>query len=57
MKIFQEIVESISRFQDKSPFVQCGIFGKSAQECNQRLDELKNFIAGLTPYNKTLMNF
>ena len=49
MKIFQELEESISMFGDKSPFVQCGIFGKSAQECNQRLDELKNFIAGLTP--------
>ena len=57
MKIFQELEESISMFGDKSPFVQCGIFGKSAQECNQRLDELKNFIAGLTPYNRTLMNF
>lgn len=54
---FQEIKESISWLQDKSPFVQCGIFGKSAQECNQRLDELKQFIAGLTPFNKTLMNF
>ena len=48
-KVFQEIEESITRLQDKSPFVQCGIFGKNAQECNQRLDELKNFIAGLTP--------
>ena len=56
-KVFQEIEESITRLQDKSPFVQCGIFGKNAQECNQCLDKLKNFIAGLTPYNKTLMNF
>ena len=48
-KIFQEIEESILRLQDKSPFVQCGIFGKSAQECNQRLDELNQFINGLPP--------
>ena len=46
-RIFQEIRESLSKKQDESPFVTCGIFGETAEECKQGLEALEQFIPEL----------
>ncbi len=42
--ILAEITESISQKQDISPFVQCGIFGETPEECLQSLEHFKSFV-------------
>ena len=44
VQILQEIRESISTMQDESPFVTCKIFGDTADDCKQDLENLEQFI-------------
>ena len=44
-RILQEIEESISEFQEQSPFVKSGIFGETVEQCSQSLEVFKGFIA------------
>ena len=44
-RIMQEIKESLSTKQKDSPFVTCGIFGKTAEGCKQGLEALEGFIS------------
>ena len=46
-RIMREIEESISAKQGTSPFVTCGIFGKTAEDCKQGLVSLEQFIPKL----------
>ena len=46
-RILQEIEESLSKKQDESPFVTCGIFGETAADCKQGLAALEQFIPKL----------
>ena len=39
-RIMQEIEESLSTMQDESPFVTCGIFGETAEDCKKGLAAL-----------------
>ena len=48
VQILQEIGESLSKKQDESPFVTCGIFGETAEECKQGLETLEQFISNFT---------
>ena len=48
VQILQEIGESLSTMQDESPFVTCGIFGETAEECKQGLETLEQFISNFT---------
>ena len=48
VQILQEIRESLSTMQDESPFVTCGIFGETAEECKQGLETLEQFISNFT---------
>ena len=43
-----EIMESTKSEQDDSPFVRSGIFGKNAEECRKRLDDLQQFVANIS---------
>ena len=45
--IMREIKESLSKKQDESPFVTCGIFGETAEDCKQGLAALELFIPKL----------
>ena len=45
--ILQEIGESLSTKQDESPFVTCGIFGATAEDCGRGLTTLEKFIPRL----------
>ena len=45
VQIFQEIEESLSTMQAESPYVTCGIFGETSEECEQGLQALKQFIS------------
>ena len=45
--IMREIKESLSKKQDESPFVTCGIFGKTGEDCKQGLAALELFIPKL----------
>ena len=47
VQILQEIRESLSTKQDKSPFVTCKIFGETAEDCKQGLEYLERFIPEL----------
>ena len=47
VRILQEIKESLSTERDESPFVTCGIFGETAEECKQGLEALEQFIPKL----------
>ena len=47
VQILQEIKESLSTERDESPFVTCGIFGETAEECKQGLEALEQFIPKL----------
>ena len=47
-RILQEIGESLSAKQDESPFVTCGIFGETAEDCEQGLEALEQFISKFT---------
>ena len=44
-QILQEIRESLTTKQDESPFVTCGIFGETAEDCEQGLVALELFIS------------
>lgn len=44
-QILQEIEESLSKKQGESPFVTCGIFGETVEDCEQGLAALKQFIS------------
>ena len=46
-RIFQEIEESLSTMKAESPYVTSGIFGDTVEECQQGLEDLKQFISGL----------
>ena len=46
-QVFNEIEESLTTMQDQSPYVTSGIFGATAEECNQGLTNLKEFIPKL----------
>lgn len=47
-QILQEIRESLTTKQDESPFVTCGIFGETAEDCEQGLVALEQFISELS---------
>ena len=47
VRILQEIKGSLSTERDESPFVTCGIFGETAEECKQGLEALEQFIPKL----------
>ena len=47
IRILQEIRESLSTKQSESPFVTCGIFGETAEDCEQGLAGLEGFISKL----------
>lgn len=47
-QILQEIRESLSTMQDESPFVTCKIFGETADDCKQGLENLEQFISNFT---------
>ena len=42
-RILQEIEESISALEDRSPFVESGIFGDTAVICRRHFDAFKEF--------------
>ena len=44
-RILAEIKESISQSHDISPFVQCGIFGETLEECLQSLEHFESFVS------------
>ena len=44
-RLLQEIKESLSKKQNESPFVTCGIFGETAEDCERGLADLKDFIS------------
>ena len=46
-RIMQEIEESLSTMQDESPFVTCGIFGETAEDCKKGLAGLEQFVPEL----------
>ena len=46
-RIIREIKESLSAMEDESPYVKGGIFGETAEECNQGLADLEAFIPKL----------
>ena len=47
VRILREIKESLSTERDESPFVTCGIFGETAEDCEQGLEALEQFIPRL----------
>ena len=47
VRILREIKESLSTEQDESPFVTCKIFGETAEDCEQGLEALEQFIPKL----------
>lgn len=47
VQILQEIRESLATKQDESPFVTYGIFGETAEDCEQGLVALEQFISVL----------
>ncbi len=48
-RCLQEISQSINDLGDESPFVKTRIFGRSAEDCIQRMSNLQQFIAN-TPF-------
>ena len=48
VRILREIKESLSTEQDESPFVTCKIFGETAEDCEQGLEALEQFIPRLS---------
>ena len=46
-RIIREIEESLSTKQEKLPFVTCGIFGETADDCKQGLAALEQFVPKL----------
>ena len=46
-RIMREIEESLASMHDESQYVTSGIFGATAEECNQGLTKLKEFIPKL----------
>ena len=47
VQIIREIRESLSVKRDESPFVTCKIFGETAEDCEQGLEALEQFIPKL----------
>ena len=47
VRILQEIRDSLSTKQSESPFVTCGIFGETAEDCEKGLAGLEGFISKL----------
>ena len=47
-RILAEIRKSISQSHDRSPFVQCGIFGETPEECLQSLKNFESFVSNCT---------
>ena len=47
VQILQEIRESLETKRDESQFVTCGIFGETAEDCEQGLVALEQFISEL----------
>ena len=47
VQVLRDIEESLSTKQDESPFVTCGIFGETAEDCKQGLKALEQFIPTL----------
>ena len=47
VRILREIKESLSTERDESRFVTCGIFGDTAEDCEQGLEALERFIPKL----------
>ena len=46
-RVMREIKESLAKEQDESPFVTSGIFGDTAQDCEQGLTALEQFVPEL----------
>lgn len=46
-RFFQEITESITKLKSESPFVTCGVFGDTGEECTQNLTDFQNFVSKL----------
>ena len=42
----QEIEDSLATMGDSSPFVTCNLFGKTAEDCQQRVSDLKQVMSG-----------
>ena len=49
-RILNEIEESLTRLQDESPFVKCGIFGDTADICKNGIAKLKAFLPKLRSF-------
>ena len=49
-RVIDEIQNSLSALGDQSPFVQCSIFGDTADICIQGLEDLTEFIRRLPPF-------
>ena len=49
-RILEGMEGSIASLQDGSPYVKSGIFGKSATECLQKIDDFKRFVSSLRPF-------
>lgn len=47
VRILQEIRDSLSTKESESPFVTCGIFGETAEDCEECLTGLEGFISRL----------
>ena len=45
-RIMQEIEESLTTMGNTSPFVTCDLFGKTAEDCQQRVSDLKQVMSG-----------
>ena len=48
--VLDEIQGSLSALNDQSPFVQCGIFGDTAENCRQGLENLTEFLRTIPPF-------
>jgi hypothetical protein len=45
--IVNEITDSINTFEEKSPYVACGLIGDSANQCREQLQEFSSFVSRL----------
>ena len=43
--VLRDISESVTTLQENSPFVTCGIFGNTVEECQQGLSEFTSFLS------------
>ena len=49
-RILEGMEGSLATLQDGSPYVKSGIFGESATECLQKIDDFKRFLSSLPRY-------